>query len=226
MTLSILSVIALFALVEPGSRMPVKCSVDSPERQGKEGCAILASRPLAASTAQPLFWHLDRFETLDAAQKAAGPDGVAADAHGSVWLMTIEHQTDQHHGGVHVATIGPLSLPAAKGYTMRVISSLLAPGSLTPVHTHSGPEVWYIVTGEQCLETQQAGHRLVAGNSFVLPSDTIHRGRITASKPRGTLGLVLHDAGRPGSSDLVDPPTLVTCGSESPGAAQDLAPAG
>jgi quercetin dioxygenase-like cupin family protein len=211
MNLSILSVVAIFALVEPGARQPVKCTVDSPERQGKEGCSILASRPLVASAAQPLYWHLDRFESLDAAQKAAGPDGVAAEAHGSVWLMTIEYQTDEHHGGVHVASIGPLPVPAAKGYTMRVISSLLAPGSSTPVHMHSGPEVWYIVSGEQCLETQQAGHRIVTGEPFVLPSDTLHRGRITASKARGTLGLVLHDAERPGSSDLIDPPALVPC---------------
>jgi quercetin dioxygenase-like cupin family protein len=214
MTLSILSTIAIFALVESGAQPPVKCAVDSPERRGNEGCSILASRPLVASAAQPLYWHLDRFETLDAAQKAAGPDGVAAEAHGSVWLMTIEHQTDLHHGGVHVASIGPLPLPTAKRYTMRVLSSLLASGSSTPVHMHSGPEVWYIVAGEQCLETQHAGHRIVAGEPFVLPSDTIHRGRITASKARGALGLVLHDAERPGSSDLADPPTLVPCRSE------------
>ena len=211
MSLSILPVIAIFALVEPGARPPVKCTVDSPERHGKEGCSILASRPLVASAVEPLYWHLDRFDTLDAARKAAGPDGVAAEAHGSVWLMAVEHQIDQHHGGEHVASIGPLPLPAANRYTMRVHSTLLAPGSLTPIHMHSGPEVFYIVTGEQCLETQQVGHRLVAGQSFVLPSDTIHRGRITASEARGALGLVLHDAERPGSSDLTDALSLVPC---------------
>lgn len=211
MSLPILSVIAIVALVEAGARPPVKCTVNSPERQGKEGCSILASRPLVASAAQPLYWHLDRFETLSEAEKAAGPDGVAAEAHGSVWLMTIEHQTNHHHGGIHAASIGPLPLLAARRFTMRVISSRLAPGSLTPVHMHSGPEVWYIVTGEQCLETQHAGHRVVAGEPFVLPSDTVHRGRITASKARGTLGLVLHDAERPASSDFTDPPPLVPC---------------
>jgi quercetin dioxygenase-like cupin family protein len=218
-----LSVIAIAALVEAGAPPPVKCAVNSPERQGKEGCSILASRPLVASADQPLYWHVDRFETLSEAEKAAGPDGVAAQAHGSVWLMTIEHQTDQHHGGVHAASIGPLPLPTAKRYTMRVVSSLLAPGSMTPVHMHSGPEVWYIITGEQCLETQQAGHRIVAGETFVLPSDTIHRGRITSSKARGTLALVLHDAERPGSSDFVDPPALIPCNSESPDKSQERA---
>src|SRR5687767_10054821 len=133
MSLSFLTVIAIVALVEAAARPPVKCTVDSPEREGKEGCSILASRPLVASAAQPLYWHLDRFETISEAEKSAGPDGVVAEAHGSVWLMTVEHQTNQHHGGIHAAAIAPLPLPIAKRYTMRVISSLFAPGSMTPV---------------------------------------------------------------------------------------------
>jgi quercetin dioxygenase-like cupin family protein len=125
--------------------------------------------------------------------------------------MTVEHQTEEHHGGSHVASIGPLPLPAADRYTMKVQSSLLNPGSATPVHSHSGPEVWYIVTGEQCLETQQTSHRLIAGQSFVLPSDLIHRGRITATVPRGALSLVLHDAARPPSNDVTTPTSLSGC---------------
>ncbi len=58
-------------------------------------------------------------------KKAAGPDGVAAEAHGSVWLMTVEAQTEEHHGGRHVAWIAPLAMPAADRYSMRVQSSLL-----------------------------------------------------------------------------------------------------
>ena len=175
-------------------RPPVKCTEDSPERRGEEGCTILASRPLLGSVTKPLYWHIDRFDSLEAAKKAAGPDGVAAEAHGSVWLMTVEAQTEEHHGGRHVAWIGPLALPAADRYTMRVQSSLLLPGATTPVHTHSGPEVFYIVDGEQCLETQEVGHRLGAGQSLVLPADVIHRGRVTAA--RRTAGLGAHSARR------------------------------
>jgi hypothetical protein len=38
-----------------------------------------------------------------------------------VWLMTVEGKTKDHHGGRHVALIGPLTLPAAEGYTMRPV---------------------------------------------------------------------------------------------------------
>lgn len=207
----LLAALLIAALANAADRSPVKCAADSPERKGEEGCSILASRPLVGSTAKPLYWHIDRFDSLDAAKKAAGPDGVAAEAHGSVWLMTVEHQTEEHHGGSHIASIGPLPLPAAERYTMKVQSTLLNPGSETPVHSHSGPEVWYIVTGEQCLETQQASHRLMAGQSFVLPGDLIHRGRITAAVPRGALALVLHDAARPPSHDFTTPQSLSGC---------------
>jgi quercetin dioxygenase-like cupin family protein len=209
-TRAILLIMIMCMLAVAQERAPVKCTEDSPERRGQEGCTILTSRPLVGSVARPLYWHLDRFDSLDAAKKAAGPNGVAAEAHGSVWLMTVEPKTKRHHGR-HVAWIGPLALPAADSYTMRVQSSLLLPGATTPVHTHSGPEVFYIVAGEQCLETQPVAHRLVTGESFVLPASVIHRGRVTASVGRRAFGLVLHDAAQPASHNLDNAPPLLTC---------------
>lgn len=195
----------------PGQRPPVKCIEDSPERRGEEGCTILASRPLLGSVAKAVYWHIDRFDSLEAAKKAAGPDGVAAEAHGSVWLMTVEARTEEHHGGRHVTWIGPLALPAADRYSMRIASSLLRPGTTTPVHTHPGPEVFYVVAGEQCLETPEVGHHLGAGQSYVLPAGVIHRGRVIGSGVRRALALYLYDAAHPASQDLADPPPLVPC---------------
>jgi quercetin dioxygenase-like cupin family protein len=166
---------------------------------------------LVASLKKAAYWHIDRFGSLEAAQAAAGPDGVAAEAHGSVWLMTVERRTEEHHGGQHVAWIGPLAVPDAGGYVMRVQSSLLRRGTTTPVHTHSGPEVFYVVGGEQCLETPAIGHRLNAGQSHVLPTGVVHRGRVTGSGVRQALALILHDSAQPASHELDDPPALVAC---------------
>ncbi len=211
MSRTILIVLAVCALAPVGQRPPVKCTEHSPERRGEEGCTILARRPLLGSLAKPVYWHIDRFDSLEAAKKAAGPNGVAAEAHGFVWLMTVEAQTEEHHAGRHVTWVGPLALAAADRYSMRVQSSLLSPGATTPVHTHSGPEVFYVVAGEQCLETSEVGHRLGAGQSYVLPAGVIHRGRVMGSDVRRALALVLHDAARPASHDLADPPPLVPC---------------
>ncbi|HEU5091871.1 MAG TPA: hypothetical protein VFT30_04255 [Nitrospira sp.] len=209
----------MFALFEISSaqgtqdRSAVKCAADSPERRGEEGCTILASRPLSGAMTGTIYWHIDRFNSLEDAKKAAGPNGVAAEAHSGVWLMTVEGKTKDHHGGRHVALIGPLNLPAAESYTMRVASSLLKHGASTPVHTHSGPEAWFIVVGDQCLETEKSAHRLKAGKSFVLATDQIHRGRVQSAEMRGALALVLHDSKRPASHDLTesDAPLLTAC---------------
>jgi quercetin dioxygenase-like cupin family protein len=189
----------------------VKCFEDSPERRGEEGCTILANRPLSGSVATPLYWHIDRFDSLEAAKTVASPDSVAAEAHGGVWLMTVEAETAEHRGGRHVAAIGPLALSASARYSMRVQSSLLMPGSTSPVHTHPGPEVLYVVDGEQCTETPDGSKRIGAGESYVVPSGGVHRARVIGSVPRRILGLNLYDSSRPTSHDLADPPALPPC---------------
>ena len=192
-------------------RPPVKCMENSPERRGEEGCTILANRPLIGSVTDDVYWHIDRFDSLEAAMKAAGPNGVAAQAHGSFWLMTVETKTEDHHGGNHVASIGPLKLPALDRYSMRVQSSLIMPGAATPAHTHPGPEAIYVVDGEQCLETPETGVHLAAGQFYVVPNGVIHRGRPIGSKARRAFGLNLYDAAHPTSHDLDNPPPLASC---------------
>jgi quercetin dioxygenase-like cupin family protein len=199
------------ALTAEVERPPVKCTEDSPERRGQEGCTILANRPLVGSLAKSVYWHLDRFDSLEAAKKAVGPNGVAAEAHGFVWLMTVEAQIEDHHGGRHVAAIGPLTMPATERCSMRMQSSLLRPGSTTPAHTHPGPEAIYIVDGEQCLETPEIGERLSASQFYVVPAGVIHRGRVTGSGVRRALGLNLYDAAHPASHDLDASPSLARC---------------
>ncbi len=211
MTFAILAVLGMWAHAAAGERPPVKCIEDSPERRGEEGCTILASRPLAGSLTTPVYWHLDRFDSLEAAKEAAGPDAVAAEAHGFVWLMTVEAQTEEHYGGRHVATIGPLAVPPADRYSMRVLSSLLRPGGTTPAHAHPGPEAVYVVDGEQCMETPEVGQRLAAGQSFVVPAGVMHRGRVTGSGVRRSLALNLYNAAHAASHDPAAPPPLAPC---------------
>jgi quercetin dioxygenase-like cupin family protein len=192
-------------------RPSVKCMENSPERRGKEGCTILTDRPLAGPLTKNVYWHIDRFESLEAALEVAGPNSVATEAHGSFWLLTVETRAENHRAGHHVAQLGPLDLAPAGGHKMRVLSSLLAPGSTTPIHTHSGPEVFHIVDGEQCIEMSEAGRHLIAGQSYVVPGSSVHRGRVIGAKARRALALILYDAAYPASHDL-DPATpVVSC---------------
>ncbi len=195
----------------PQNNPGVKCTENSPERRGEEGCTILANRPLLGSLEKPVYWHIDGFDSLEAAKKAAGPDGVAFEAHNAIWLSTIEPLTEDHHGGRHIAIIGPLPIPKADRYTMRVQSSLLKPGSTTPVHTHSGVEGIYVVDGEQCMETAEVGHRLTANQSLVIPAGAMHRGRVMGNSVRRAFGLIIYDPAQPASHDLTDLPPIASC---------------
>lgn len=192
-------------------RAPVKCMENSPERRGEEGCTILANRPLVGSLNDSVYWHLDQYETLQAAQEATGPNSVAAEAHGSFWLLTVEPKTDQHSSASHIAWIGPIEPPNAADYMMRVQSSLLTPGSTTYAHQHSGPEVIYVVDGEQCMETANTGNRIGAGQSLIVPTGGVHRGTVSGSQVRRALALILYDSARPASEDLKDTKGLVEC---------------
>ena len=207
----ILVVLLLSALVCAQERAPVKCTEDSPERRGEEGCTVLTSRPLLVPVNGPVYWHLDRFDSLEAAKMAAAPNSVAAEAHGSIWLMTVEGKSKTHHNGRHVAWVGPIVLTSSGRNMMRVQSSLLRPGGSTPVHIHPASEVVYVIDGEQCMETPGAGYRLGAGKTLILPGGTIHRGRVSGNKARRALGLVLFEGDHPSSRDLSDPPRLVPC---------------
>jgi quercetin dioxygenase-like cupin family protein len=74
------------------------------------------------------------------------------DALGKTWLLTIEDAMWHASGGEHVTTIGPLPItPGA--YAAQYMEAIFTPGMTAPAHTHSGPEAWYTVAGETCLET-------------------------------------------------------------------------
>src|SRR6266853_6064872 len=68
------------------------CVENSPERRGEIGCSIIENKPLPGNLKQPLFWHIDRFETGERARAAVVPASIAFEAHGAWWLMSIESQ--------------------------------------------------------------------------------------------------------------------------------------
>jgi hypothetical protein len=123
------------------------CAPDSPERRGGIGCSIIESKPLPEGLTAPVFCHIDRFDSLDAARAAVGPASIAFDAGGTSWLMTIESETSNHRGGRHVTHVGPLPLPKATKYAMVVQSATFMPGMYSLVHHHSGVEAVYVVEG-------------------------------------------------------------------------------
>jgi quercetin dioxygenase-like cupin family protein len=189
------------------------CVADSPERRGEIGCSIIQSKPLPEDLKEPVFWHIDRFDSPAAARAAVGPASIAFDTAGAWWLMTIESKTADHRGGQHVAQVGPLPLPQATRYAMVVQSAVFTPGMYSLVHHHSGVEAVYVVEGEACYETPSRAATLRKGETLSLPGGTPMRAVVTGSGRRHVLAIIVHDASQPATMRMEEGtgPKLVAC---------------
>ena len=157
------------------------------------------------------MWHIDEFSSLAEANHATGPNSVAFEAFGSAWLYTIESDTSNHHGGKHRATVGPIPLRQGTLYSIQVLSAYFQPGNFSAVHTHSGPEAWWVLEGEQCLETTKAAIRKHAGEGAIVEEGETMRMVGIGTGPRRALVVILHDSNRPPTAVVDDPQTLKSC---------------
>jgi quercetin dioxygenase-like cupin family protein len=189
------------------------CVENSPERRGELGCSIVESKVLPDGLEEPVFWHIDRFDSLERARAAVGPASIALEAAGTSWLMTIESQTSDHHGGRHAAHVGPLALPRAPKRAMQVQSALFTPGMYSLAHHHSGVEAIYVIDGEACYETPARAAKLRKGETLALPGGTPMRAVVTGSAPRHVLAVIVHDAAQPSTMRMEEGtrPPLVAC---------------
>jgi quercetin dioxygenase-like cupin family protein len=208
--LAIIFVWAVAASTQADAQV-LRCINDSPERRGQPGCSVVVEKRLATPLANPVMWHIDEFTSLAAAENASGPNSVAFEAHGSAWLYTIEADALNHHGGTHRALVGPLSVQLNRPYAIQVLSSYFLPGHVSIVHTHSGPEAWWVLEGEQCLETTTKTIRARAGEGAIVAAGETMRMVGIGAGPRRSLVLILHDAEQPASMVVEEAPALQRC---------------
>jgi quercetin dioxygenase-like cupin family protein len=176
--------------------MHVRC-VAAAERAGRElGCFITGSTVLGKLPDEPLYWYLDTYTTREAAEKAKGKYSTVVESYAKIWLFTINNLHWNASGGQRVARVGPLPLVGASSYTAIYMEATFIPGMRSAVHRHSGPEAWYVLTGEQCLETP--GHRMIvrAGESGIVPEGPPMMLVGTGTSKRQALVLVLHDSSK------------------------------
>ncbi len=172
------------------------------QRTGELGCWILADQPVGSLTKSQVYWHLDTYPTPEAANAAKGPRGTVANSFGKNWLLTIETADWQAPAaGEHVATIGPLPLPLpiAESYTASFMEAAFTPGMKSAIHDHPGPEAFFTLTGETCLETPEGMSVERPGGSPVIVAAGIPM-QLTAigKEKRQGFALVLHDSTQPG----------------------------
>jgi quercetin dioxygenase-like cupin family protein len=168
------------------------------QRTGEIGCWITLIAPLGKLPPQLIFWHLDTYPTRAAAEAAKAPRGAVVESFGKVWLFTIAEAGWRAPSGVRVAEIGPLPVSSDRNYTAQYMEAVFTPGMTAPAHRHSGPEAWYTVTGETCLETPEGKMIGRAGGEHVIVPDgpPMHL-TATGTETRRALVLILHDSSQP-----------------------------
>jgi quercetin dioxygenase-like cupin family protein len=195
----------------------VRC-IPAAERAGRElGCFITDTTVLGKLPDEPQYWYLDTYATREAAEKAKGKHSTVVESYAKIWVFTISGQNWKASGGQRVARLGPLPLVGANSYTAQYMDATFVPGMRSSVHRHSGPEAWYVLTGEQCLETP--GHRTIvrAGESGIVPEGPPMILVGTGTAKRHALVLVLHDSSKPMTSLAPDWKPAELCSEGKPG---------
>lgn len=189
------------------------CVENSPERHGEIGCSIVDKKPLPSTLKEPVFWHIDQFDSAERAKAGIGPSSIAFEAHGAWWLMSIGPESNDHHAGRHMAQVNLSPLPKADAYSMLVISAYIPAGMTSRVHFHSGVEAFYTVDGEQCLETKEKAFRMKKGDTLVVPTGVTMRLVATGTEPRRAFAVIVYDSSKPPVTRLpmAEVSELVSC---------------
>ena len=175
---------------------------DSPipgRRPANWDCAILARRQFSSLPAEAVVLRVESFPAREAAEPVATPASIVVEAAGKVWLLTFARKGERSQGGQFVTEIGPLPIPSAPSYEMVVAEADFGSdvNALPLQHKHSGPEIWYVFTGEQCVELPDRLVRARAGEGAFVPGDTPMTLKIMGKSKRDALFIVLHDPALP-----------------------------
>ena len=176
------------------------------ERAGRElGCFIMASEALGRLEQMPIYWHIDTYANRADAEAAKGPRGTVVQSLGKVWLFTISEAGWRPLGGERVAEIGPLPISADASYTAEYMEAVFQPGMKSIIHRHPGPEAFYTLTGETCLETPDGTMVDRAGGQHVIvPGGPPMELTATGADVRRGEVLILHDSSKPPISLATD----------------------
>lgn len=169
----ILSLMMASLLFDGQASQPVPglCAAPAADNVGKAGCYLSAQLPIEAGQG-PVWWHIAEFTDRPAAQAEAArhQHATVVTAHGRHWLYVIGEQAEAVQTGTRHAAIGPLWRPTSGPVTVRFLESIFPPGMQTRAHAHPGPEAFYVVEGEQCMDSPSGQARIGVGESYILES--------------------------------------------------------
>jgi quercetin dioxygenase-like cupin family protein len=198
-TLQIVPIGCLLAQVADTTRhehlTEVAC-VDVPQGQKRPefGCFNVGVATGLHFPQASVYWHLRAFPNRKAAEAAKSAAGIVVEEDGRAWLSEFGARHAAPRGGRAVAVVGPLQLPAAASYTAVLSYAVMRPGDDSRVHTHPGPEAWYVLAGAQCLETPRGADRARAGGTTIVGPNIPMELHVSGTALRRAFALVIHDS--------------------------------
>lgn len=155
----------------PGTVPPVPggCTQPAGVNVGKAGCYASGELRIDRSP-RAIYWHIFAFSDARSARDEARKhrwSSVAA-SHRRHWLYVLGPRRLRVSGGRRVAAVGPMRLPEGRPMMARFLESHFPPGMRTRVHSHPGPEGFYVVAGEQCMDTPTDRRKIGAGGTFIV----------------------------------------------------------
>lgn len=168
----------------------------APERPGP--ACLLAHRQLGNVAGAAVYWSLYAYPDLVTAQRENHPGAPLVTAFGQAWHFMVGPVAARPLNRRHIADVGPIPVTPHTVYAAEFLQSTFSPGMTAPVHTHSGPEAFYAVSGDTCLETPD-GAQVVRGpgTSIVVPGGPPMLLMAIGSGWRRGFALILHDAALP-----------------------------
>lgn len=166
--------------------VPGLCAAIVPADRETPGCYQTSELDLANAPAT-LYWHILEYPTQAAAiaESARHRWAAVAAAHSRFWLYILGEPVEATVGGVERAVVGPLMVPLGPAVA-HFSEAIFPPGMRTRIHSHPGPEAFYIVEGEQCMETPTDRRKIGTGGTYVVPGG-VH----LQAAPLGRRNLVL-----------------------------------
>jgi quercetin dioxygenase-like cupin family protein len=164
-----------------------------------------------------MFWHLDAYPTRADADAAKGPRGTVLEGLGKIWVSTIGEAGWRPSIGERIAEIGPLPVTSGEQYSAQYLEAIFTPGMTTNPHRHPGPEAWYTLVGETCLETPEGKVIGRAGGPpVIVPGGLPMHLTATGTEQRRALVLILHESSKRSGSPAPDWTPKGLCKPETP----------
>jgi quercetin dioxygenase-like cupin family protein len=153
-----------------------------------------AKEPIGELPDGSYFWHLYTFPDRSAAEAAKDAHSTVVESFGKVWLFTVAGPAWKSTTGTFAARLGPLTTQPGVKYEAVYMQSIFSPGMTAPLHTHSGMEAFYTLTGDTCLETPEGvTNARGPGNIVLVHGDLPMLLMATGKEKRRGLVLILHD---------------------------------